>query len=522
MMFMHKVTVPTPTETKMYLWIPVSLSGEVKRLRIIAGDGTIWQEIWMRFENVDWYVPLDVSAFAGDSLSFEAEAPSQWFAALRFSSRLPEREHCQRPQLHFTADRGWNNDPNGLVFCNGVWHMFFQYNPYGTDWNNMQWGHAVSRDLIVWRQMDIALFPDETGTMYSGSAVTDREGALGFGKNALAFFYTAAGGKNDWSVGKPFTQRVAVLRPDPEAPELNGTMEKTGIVALEHIVDENRDPKVFWHEPSAAYIMVLYLNEWNFAIFRSSDLGNWTLSQKLTLEKCWECPDLFCLPVEGSDQYRWVFWSADGYYFVGTFDGYQFVPETERLCAYAETGSRIPYAAQTFSGLEGRTISVSWLRLPNRQKPYTGAMSIPCELSLARTEKGLRLRMPYVRELEQYRRELTRYTNFKQPIFLPDNGNAWMLSIDAEGEFDAEIPFGTVVFKDNVLTFSGSSFELSKEKRQRLAFLADGEVLELHAANDTICATWEVQPQNGGKVQIHPRLSGTVEAVLSVFDVPER
>ena len=516
-MYVYKLTVPPIAEKKIYLWIPVCLTGELKRLRIRTEDGTIWQEMQLRPGKADWYAPLDVSAYAGSSLFFDTDAPADWFGNFQFSSHPPKREHCSRPQLHFTTDRGWNNDPNGLIFRDGVWHMFFQYNPYDVEWNNMQWGHAVSRDLIRWQQLDTALFPDETGTMYSGSAVTDRKGSLGFGKGTLAFFYTAAGDKNDWSAGVPFTQRIAVLRPDVAAPELDCAMEKTGITAVGHIAGENRDPKVFWHEASSSYIMVLYLDGHDFAVFRSPDLRKWTLSQQLTLEESWECPDLFCLPVEGSGETRWVFWAADGYYFIGDFDGYRFTPESGRLCAYAETGSRIPYAAQTFSGTEGRVISVAWFRLPNRNKPYTGMMSIPAEFSLVQTENGLRLRAPYVKELEAFRRELGHFTDFSQPIPLPEDG-AWLLDISAGGDLELELPFGAVSLKDGNLTVLGSSFALPKENNRRFTLLADLEVLELHAANDTICAVWEIPPQKGGNIRLHPETAGSAEAILSVFD----
>ena len=238
--------------------------------------------------------------------------------------------YSDRPALHFTAETGWINDPNGLVYADGVYHLYYQWNPFGTEWGNMHWGHAVSRDLITWEHRPVALMPDEFGTVYSGCGWQDHEGVAGFGKDALLFYYTAAGGSNQWSTdqGNKHTQRLAISTDGGE------TLQKVGTV-IEHIKGENRDPKIFWHAESGAYIMVLYLDGTEFAIFRSADLLHWQESQRFSAERMWECPGLFALPVEDRPgEKKWVFWSADGYYRIGDFDGYAFHPETEVLTGY--------------------------------------------------------------------------------------------------------------------------------------------------------------------------------------------
>lgn len=245
----------------------------------------------------------------------------------------------------------------------------------------MYWNHAKSRDLLHWETSGIALFPDETGTMYSGCCFPDKAGTAGFGKDALLFYYTAAGGNNPWSLEEPFTQRLAVSR------DGGATLEKKECV-LPHLAGENRDPMVFRHEPSGAFCMVLYLEENTFALFRSLDLLCWEETQRLSLPGAWECPALFPLSTEEGPE-KWVFWSADGFYFLGSFDGFRFTPDSPRREAYLNA---VPYAAQIFSGIPGRTVQMTWLRLPNGGKEFTGAMALPAELSLAEREGELFLR----------------------------------------------------------------------------------------------------------------------------------
>jgi len=204
-----------------------------------------------------------------------------------------------RPQFHFTAQKGWLNDPNGLVLHNGEYHLFFQHNPDSTEWGNMTWGHAVSKDLVHWRQIEHALLPDKRGTMYSGSAVTDPLNTSGMGADIIAF-YTAAGGKNPESNGQPFTQGLAYSRDNGR------TFTKLDAPIINHIVAENRDPKVDWHEPTKSWVMALYLDGEAFVLFTSKNLKNWTEIQRFHMPGSAECPDFFEMPIAGSREKRWV------------------------------------------------------------------------------------------------------------------------------------------------------------------------------------------------------------------------
>ena len=160
----------------------------------------------------------------------------------------PDTDYPFRPRIHFTAPTGWINDPNGLVFTDGIWHLYHQWNPYGTEWGNMHWGHAVSHDLINWEHKGIVMELDEFGTVYSGCGWQDHANAAGFGRDTLLFLYTASGGCNQWSIdaGNQHTQRLAV------STDQGGTLRKSGLI-LDHIKGGNRDPKVFYHPESKAY-----------------------------------------------------------------------------------------------------------------------------------------------------------------------------------------------------------------------------------------------------------------------------
>lgn len=377
-----------------YLWVPVCLAGQRVRLHIYAAaGGAKLHETAVRAGEgpPDYYVPLRVDDWGQEALLADADAPAGWLARLRFESHAPPPEPCARPRLHFTPARGWMNDPCGMLYLDGEWHLFFESHPYDVQWCDMHWGHAVSRDLLHWRQVDDALEPDEDGGIYTGSGVIDREGALGYGGGAAVFFYTASGGTaSRWAAGKPFRQKIAWMwQPDKR-------LAKTGLTAIECLVDENRDPKVFWHGESGAYVLALYLGDNVFALFRSQNLRDWRESQRITLEGGAECPDIFPLP-DGSGGSRWVFWSVGGNYWIGDFDGWRFTPQSGRLSAYQ---NKAPWAAQSFYNAPGgRVVMMVCLYMENRGRPYSTVMSLPMELGLAATPAGLRVRQPLAGEV---------------------------------------------------------------------------------------------------------------------------
>ncbi|MBM3215268.1 glycoside hydrolase family 32 protein [Candidatus Poribacteria bacterium] len=306
-------------------------------------------------------------------------------------SGSPPYRETHRPQFHFTARQNWLNDPNGLVYHQGEYHLFFQHNPSGVDWGNMTWGHAVSPDLVRWTQLEHAIHPDHLGTIFSGSAVVDWQNTAGFrtgADNAIVCVYTSA--------GEPFTQSIAY-----STDRGRSWTKHAANPVLGHIVGSNRDPKVFWHEPSAKWVMALYLDGNDFALFGSTNLTQWTRLSDVRVPDASECPDLFELPIDGDPNHtKWVFWAGNGNHSIGTFDGTTFMPETDVL--RADHGANF-YAAQTYSDIplgDGRRIQIAWMRggkYPDM--PFNQQMSFPSELTLRDTAKGVRLHREPVREI---------------------------------------------------------------------------------------------------------------------------
>ena len=299
-----------------------------------------------------------------------------------------ERSERFRPQIHFTPEKNWMNDPNGMVYADGVYHLFYQYNPLGNDWGNMSWGHATSTDMLHWNEQSVALTRDELGDVFSGSAVIDKDNTAGFGANAMVALYTSASGAQQQSLaystdgGKTFTRYA-------QNPVIRNN-------------DDNlRDPKVFWHEESKKWVMTL-AKGWKMGvdIYTSTDLKNWTfqstffvpLSGRPSLQ--WECPDLISFDYKG--QKKWVMivsvnpggpvLGSGTMYFVGNFDGTTFTPDELNYPLWLDYGMD-NYAGVTWSNTGNRRLLIGWMN--NWQyagavpcSPWRSAMTLPRELKL--------------------------------------------------------------------------------------------------------------------------------------------
>ncbi len=466
--------------TEKYLWMPIKTAAKAQKISVFEGGKKIREFDLQLDEHVtDYYVYLDVSAWIGKDLTF-AGMSEQYIKRIKQHPTKPPCENDKRPRIHFTTDIGWINDPNGLVYHDGVYHLFYQHNPFGVEWGNMTWGHATSTDLFHWHRKETALYPDETGTMFSGCGFVDEKNVFGQGKDALLFYYTAAGNYNEWSKDQTFTQRLAISTDGGEM------LEKQPETILDHVVGENRDPKVFWHAASNAYIMVLYLDQNEFSILRSTDLKRWEESQRLSLDKLWECPDLIELPIDGDQQNTaWIFLSADGYYHVGKFDGHQFTATEERQQAYQTT---LPYAAQSYAGTD-RKILVAWMRTPNRGSCHTGSMSIPMELGLTQNGSKLQLTTKPVDEIETLRTHSFHMGNVERTPQVNLNGDAAEMEVSFTANATGKATFFLsgqemiIDFDNKVVLFEHESISFDEPLGIDLRIILDYEVFEVYLGN---------------------------------------
>ena len=393
---------------KRYLNIPIK-NGGPKRIVTMAVDGQsiVTNEMELADEEPDWWAFVDVSAWHGKKLSLtvnELPGDSKALEAIEQGDSIKDADALYaerlRPQFHFSSRRGWLNDPNGLVFFGGEYHLFYQHNPYGWAWGNMHWGHAVSKDLVHWRELADALAPDRFGPMFSGSSVVDHANTSGLGeagKPPLVLLYTAAGNPTVQCLASSVDGRTFVKYP--------------GNPVVKEITGGNRDPKVFRHEPTGKWGMVLYVSVKGTEtthIFTSPNLRDWTLASVVEGGRggdrfLFECPDFFELAVDGDPaRKKWVLTAANGEYAIGAFDGKTFTPEKTRLPGPRGRGV---YAAQTFSDVpDGRRIQIGWFQTETRGMPFNQSMTIPVELKLVTTPDGPRLTRTPVKELEAQRK----------------------------------------------------------------------------------------------------------------------
>jgi fructan beta-fructosidase len=319
-----------------------------------------------------------------------------------------------RPQQHFTAARNWLNDPNGLLYANGVYHLFYQHNPLGDVWGNMSWGHATSADLVHWDEQPVAIACDDQEAIYSGSAVLDSRNTSGLGTPGnppLVAIYTSA-----YSAASPLGGRQAQSL--AYSTDDGATWTKyAGNPVVDRGSADFRDPKVFWYDGAAGgyWVMVaVEATDREVVLYKSADLKAWeylsTFGPANATGGVWECPDLFELPVDGdAANTKWVLvvnlspggiaGGSGGQYFLGTFDGVAFVSETTVTEGLQPDDGRMPeygwldwgrdyYAAVSFSNVpDGRRLMIGWMN--NWQygavTPTTGwrsAMSLVREVRL--------------------------------------------------------------------------------------------------------------------------------------------
>ena len=383
-----------------YLLLPVEeVIPDVRVSMIVNNKEVNVADVRLAVNRVDYFVPLDLSDYAGKNILLKFKLGSNDPIRGKLSAvcckemKLSDtfdtgnREKF-RPTYHFSPLYGWMNDPNGMVYKDGEYHLFYQHNPYGSKWGNMHWGHAISKDLINWEHRPDAITPDALGTIFSGSAVVDTDNTAGFGAGAIVAIYTQNSDRQVQSIaystdnGRSFTkyENNPVLTSDAR---------------------DFRDPKVFWHKETQRWIMLLAVGQ-EMQIFSSSNLKDWAFESSFGEGQgahggVWECPDLFELPVDGTNEKKWVllcnlnpggpFGGSATQYFVGTFNGKEFVNESPSKTKWMDWG-KDHYAAVTWSDApDNRRIAIAWMSnwqyandVPTSQ--YRSPNSVPRDLSL--------------------------------------------------------------------------------------------------------------------------------------------
>ena len=394
-------------EQKQYMLLPIQEKAEMAHIRVIKNNEVV-QELNARLavDKVDYFVPLEINPkistlksqpstlldfhFNGDRRTMGALKELACWREMKLSDTFDTQNRERfRPLYHHTPVYGWMNDPNGMFYKDGVWHLCYQWNPYGSQWENMTWGHSTSRDLIHWEAQPAPILPDALGTIFSGSCVVDHNNTAGFGAGAIVAFYTSAGESQTQSMaystdgGRTFTKYEGNPIITSNVPDL-------------------RDPKVFWHEASQRWVMMLAVGQ-EMQIFSSPNLKQWTLESHFGSEYgchggVWECPDLFELPVRGTGQKKWmlvcninpgfIYGGSATQYFIGQFDGHKFTcesrPEVTKWLDYGKDH----YATVTFDNApSGRRVALAWMsnwQYANEWpvKQFRSANSIPRDLDL--------------------------------------------------------------------------------------------------------------------------------------------
>lgn len=450
---------------KKFLLLPVQENAPEGKVNIIVNNEfQLEQNINIRLarEKVDYYVPLDLSAYQGKSVSVDVTgmpSSSLCWKEIKLSDTFDSsNRETYRPVYHHTPVYGWMNDPNGMFYKDGVYHLYFQYNPYGSMWANMTWGHSTSTDLTHWTYEGTAIVPDAWGAIFSGSCVVDKDNTAGFGKGAVVAFYTSAK-STPW--GDIQSQSMAYSLDNGKTfikYEHNPILTSTE--------RDFRDPKVFWYAPGKHWVMMLAVGQ-EMQIYSSGNLKEWKKESSFGAMQgahggVWECPDLVEVAVEGSKEKKWVlicnlnpggpFGGSAAQYFVGSFDGKKFVNESPTQTKWLDWG-KDNYATVTWSNAPaGRCIALGWMsnwqyanNVPTTQ--YRSANTLARDLTLYRAGGELYLKSKPSPEIKKARAEEKKIStfevkgNYEVASLLADNKGAYEIEMTIENKGTSKIDF---------------------------------------------------------------------------------
>jgi len=390
------------TVDQKYLLLPVQEKEEFANVRVIADNQQVQNfNVRLAVDKVDYYVPLDIRRFGKKQvlLDINFHGDRRTTGAIKDFACWKEMKQTEaydatnrekfRPQYHHSPAYGWMNDPNGMFYKDGEYHLYYQFNPYGSQWENMTWGHSTTKDLIHWEAQPIAIEPDAIGSIFSGSCVVDKNNTSGFGKGSIVAFYTSA--------GQHQTQSMAYSTDNGKTFK---KYENNPILTSD--IPDFRDPKVFWNPEIQKWNLILAAGQ-EMRIYSSPNLKDWTYESSFGKEYgnhdgVWECPDLMKLQVRGTDKQKWMlicninpggpFGGSATQYFVGEFDGHKFTCDTKPEVTKWMDYGKDHYATVTFDNApDGRKIAIAWMsnwqyanQVPTKQ--FRSANSIARDLGL--------------------------------------------------------------------------------------------------------------------------------------------
>lgn len=416
--------------TEDYLLLPIQDDAPEGKICVVKDNEqkSTLMNVRLARERVDSYVPFALSAYKGQHISIEIQGVPEtalcWKELKLSGSFDMANKESFRPVYHHTPAYGWMNDPNGMFYKDGVYHLYFQYNPYGSVWGNMHWGHSTSTDLMHWKFEGCAIVPDAWGAIFSGSCVVDHENTAGFGKEAVVAFYTSAK-STPW--GDIQMQSMAYSLDNGK------TFTKyEGNPILTSSEKDFRDPKVFWYAPGKHWVMILAVGQ-HMEIYSSINLKEWKKESEFGAMQgahggVWECPDLVEIPVEGTREKKWVlicnlnpggpFGGSAAQYFVGSFDGKKFVNESPTQTKWMDWG-KDNYATVTWNNApDGRCIALGWMsnwqyanNVPTRQ--YRSANTLARDLTLYREGQELYSKSTPSSEVKKARGKKVSIPSFK-------------------------------------------------------------------------------------------------------------
>lgn len=465
--------------TAKFLILPVQDDAPESKVCIVKDNeqrGTL-MNVRLARERVDSYVPFILSDYKGQQISVDIQglpADAVCWKELKLADSFDmSNKETFRPVYHHTPAYGWMNDPNGMFYKDGVYHLFFQYNPYGSVWGNLHWGHSTSSDLIHWNFEGVSIVPDAWGAIFSGSCVVDHNNTAGFGKDAVIAFYTSAK-STPW--GDVQSESMAYSLDNGKT-----FVKYAGNPIITSLEKDFRDPKVFWYAPGKHWVMILAVGQ-HMELYSSVNLKDWKKESEFGKMQgahggVWECPDLIELPVEGSREKKWVlicninpggpFGGSAAQYFVGSFDGKTFVNESPVQTKWMDWG-KDNYATVTWNNVpDGRCIALGWMsnwqyanNVPTRQ--YRSANTIARDLTLYKAGGEFYLKSTPSREMKQARGEKVSVPSFK----VTDSYKIESLLKDNNGAYEIEMEI-------QVADASKISLNLQNEKGEQVSMYYD-------------------------------------------------